>query len=69
MPRAITLRLSDELADDVKLVARVDGISGAALLRTAIETYVQSRFSDRDTRARLAAMQAAERQRLGLPDA
>ncbi|MDO8186473.1 hypothetical protein Q5424_17430 [Conexibacter sp. JD483] len=69
MSRAITLRLSDELANDVRLAARLDGVSGAALLRKAIEIYVQSRLSAPGTRTRLAAMQTAERQRLRPHDA
>lgn len=64
MTRTMTLRLSDELAADLRLVARLDGVSGAEVSRIAIEALVRERLGDPAARARLSEMQEADRKRL-----
>jgi hypothetical protein len=64
MPRAITLRLEDQLAADLALVARLDGTSGAETARHALRTYLDDKLADNATRERLEQAHVAERRRL-----
>ena len=62
--RAMTLRLSEDLAADVALVARADGVSVAQLVRTALAQYIADRLGDATLRDRIDDAHAAERRRL-----
>jgi predicted transcriptional regulator len=64
MTKSMTLRLSDELAADLALVARLNGVSAAETARAALSGYLRERLSDDSARARLDDAQKAERQRL-----
>jgi predicted transcriptional regulator len=62
--KAMTLRLSDDLAADLALVARADGISAAQVARTALTQYIGGRLGDARLRDRIDDAHAAERRRL-----
>jgi len=64
MTRAMTLRLGEDLAADVRLVAYLEGVSIADVSREAIRAHVQAKLGEPRARARLAAMQDADRRRL-----
>lgn len=59
--RSTTLRLSDIQAEELELVARVDGISVAQAVKTAIEQYIAGQRSDREFQERLGKLLAADR--------
>lgn len=62
--RAMTMRVGDDLAADLALVARADGVSVAALVRSALAQYIADRLSDAALRDRIDDAHAAERRRL-----
>jgi len=64
MTKAMTLRLSDDLAADLALVARADGASAAQVMRIALAQYVSSRLEDAALHERIDDAHAAERRRL-----
>ncbi len=51
--KAMTLRLSSELAKQLEAAARVDGISVSEAVRAAIEAHIATRREDEDFQARL----------------
>ncbi len=64
MTTAMTLRLGDDLAADLRLVACLEGVSIAVVAREAIGAHVRAKLGEPCARARLAAMQDADRRRL-----
>lgn len=50
--KAMSLRLSAEQARELELVAQIDGIAMAEVVRRAIQTYVAARATDRDFQER-----------------
>ncbi len=64
MTKAMTLRLNDDLAADLALVARADGVSAAQVVRTALSQYIGRRIEDTALRDRIDDAHAAERRRL-----
>ena len=53
--RAMTLRLPEEQADALEIVAEVDGVSMSEAVREAIEEHIDNRRSDADFQERLTA--------------
>jgi predicted transcriptional regulator len=53
MPKAMTLRLQDDLARELEAVARVDNITVSEAVRRAIAEHVASKRSDREFQERL----------------
>jgi hypothetical protein len=51
--KAMSLRLPDELAADVALVARADGVHIAEVMRLAAQQYVAARREDEEFQQRL----------------
>lgn len=59
--KAMSLRLPDELAADVSLVARTDGVPIAEVMRLAAEQYVAARREDEGFQERLGAFLEKDR--------
>lgn len=59
-----TVRLTEALAEELELVARVDGTTASRIIRDAIYAYCGSRKSDPLFRAAAAAMIARDQARL-----
>ncbi len=59
--KAMTLRLYDDQADALEMVAEVDGVSMSEAVRLAIESHIESRRSDPDFQGRLEASMARQR--------
>lgn len=53
--RALTLRLEPQMAENLALVARVDGMPAAEVVRTAVGVYIAGRTRDPGFRERLRA--------------
>lgn len=53
MPKAMTLRLQDELARELEIVARIDAVSVSDAVREAIAKHVATRRSDQAFQERL----------------
>jgi predicted DNA-binding protein len=53
MPRTMTLRLTDEQAATLDLVARADGQTVTETVRTAIDAHIEARRRDSGFRERL----------------
>lgn len=53
MPRTMTLRLTDEQAAMLDLVARADGQTVTEAVRTAIDAHIDERRRDDEFRERL----------------
>ncbi len=65
MPKAMTLRLSDELAADLDAMARVDDIPVSEAVRVAIEERIQARRADKEFQARLRRIMEENQRVLG----
>jgi metal-responsive CopG/Arc/MetJ family transcriptional regulator len=68
--RATTIRLPEPLADELDLVARVDGVPVSEAIRLAISAYITRRRADPQFRERLRARIEADRrilERLAAP--
>lgn len=63
----LTLRLEDDLHRDLKLVARLTGVSMNQVVCTATRSHVEAVLRSIDVKERLRRLHAAERSRLG-PD-
>jgi predicted DNA-binding protein len=61
MPRTMTLRLSDEQAATLDLVARADGQTVTEAVRTAIDAHIEERRRDVDFKERLRRRHEEER--------
>jgi len=59
--RVTTIRLPEELAEQVDVVVRVDGTTATAVIRTAITEHIARREADLEFRARLAASIARDK--------
>lgn len=63
--RVTSVRMSVELADDLALIARVDGVPMSESIRQAVAEHIAARHADPHfqdlLRARLAADRAAHR--------
>lgn len=53
--RVTTVRLSEDLAEQVDLAARAEGVTFAEFIRTAVDAHLAALKADRDFRIRLAA--------------
>jgi predicted transcriptional regulator len=60
MPRTMTLRLSDEQAETLDLVARADDQTVTEAVRTAIDAHIEQRRRDAGFRERLRRRHEAE---------
>lgn len=59
--RVTTIRQSEDQAEDVDFVARVDGVPASELIRDAIAAHLESRRSDPAFQARLRERLEADR--------
>jgi predicted transcriptional regulator len=53
MPKAMTLRLQDDLARELEAVARVENITVSEAVRRAIAEHVAAKRADREFQERL----------------
>lgn len=58
--RAMTIRLEPQMAENLALVARVDGMPAAEVVRTAVGAYIAGRTRDPGFRERLREHLASE---------
>lgn len=56
MPKTMTLRLSDEQAEKLETLARVEGIPVSEAVREAIDQRIDSRRKDKAFQGRLKRM-------------
>ncbi|HEY2217319.1 MAG TPA: hypothetical protein VGH21_07470 [Solirubrobacteraceae bacterium] len=61
MPRTMTLRLSDEQAATLDLVARADDQTVTEAVRSAIDAHIEARRRDDDFKERLRLRHEQER--------
>jgi hypothetical protein len=61
MPRTMTLRLTDEQAATLDLVARADDQTVTEAVRTAIDAHIERRRRDEDFKERLRRRHEEER--------
>lgn len=61
MPRTMTLRLTDEQAATLDLVARADDRTVTEVVRTAIDAHIEERRRDKDFKERLRRRHEQER--------
>jgi predicted transcriptional regulator len=61
MAKTMTLRLDDELAATLELVARADNQSVTEAVRTAIDAHIAVRRNDKDFKERLRRRHEEER--------
>ncbi len=64
MPRVMTVRLDDHLAQDLEVVARLTGRAVTAVVRTAIEEYVAEQRLEPDFLAAAERVTSENRGRL-----
>lgn len=60
MPKTMSLRLDDEQAATLELIARANDQSMTEAIRTAIDEHIKQRRADKAFMARLAERRAAE---------
>ena len=60
--KAMTLRLSDEQATELEVVARAEGIPVSELVRKAIDEHIAARRGDAAFRARLQERMSRDRE-------
>jgi len=53
MSKAISLRLPEEMADELAAIARTDGVPISEAIREAIVGHIAARRTDQEFRARL----------------
>jgi predicted transcriptional regulator len=51
--KVLSLRLPEEIADEIAVVARVNGVSVSRAIRLAIEDYVAGQRADEDFKERI----------------
>jgi hypothetical protein len=61
MAKTMTLRLTDEQAATLELVARADGQTVTEAVRVAIDAHIAERSRDKDFKERLRRRQEEER--------
>jgi predicted transcriptional regulator len=61
MPKTMTLRLTDEQAATLDLVARADDQTVTEAVRTAIDAHIEHRRGDKDFKERLRRRHEEER--------
>lgn len=66
MTITMTLRLDEDLASRVRLVARLQAVSQAEIARRSLRRYVDGQLRDGDADERLRRLHEAERRRLGV---
>jgi predicted transcriptional regulator len=64
MPKTMTLRLSDELAADLEVMARVDDVPVSEAIRVAIDERIRARRDDKQFQARLRRLMAENQRAL-----
>jgi len=62
MPKTMTLRLTDEQAATLDLVARADDQTVTEAVRTAIDAHIEGRRRDKDFKERLRRRHEEERE-------
>ena len=62
MPKTMTLRLDDERAATLELVARADDQTVTDAVRAAIDEHIERRRADKDFMERLRKRHEAERE-------
>lgn len=60
MPKTMSLRLDDEQAATLELIARADDQSMTEAIRSAIDEHIKTRRADKAFMARLAERRTAE---------
>jgi len=50
--KAFTIRLSEEQAEELSVIANVDGMATAEAVRRAVQAYIDERRGDQDFRRR-----------------
>jgi predicted transcriptional regulator len=55
MPKTLTIRITDEQADEAELTARIQDSSVSALIRNAIDLYLKTYRNDPTFQRRLRA--------------
>jgi predicted transcriptional regulator len=61
MPKTMTLRLTDEQAATLDLVARADDQTVTEVVRNAIDAHIEARRRDKDFKERLRRRHEQER--------
>lgn len=51
--RAISVRMPDELAEQIDAMARAEGVSASEVMRAAAHRYIGTRRADQDFKERL----------------
>jgi metal-responsive CopG/Arc/MetJ family transcriptional regulator len=51
--RAISVRMSDKLAEQIDAMARAEGVSASEVMRAAAHRYIATRRADQDFKERL----------------
>ncbi|HWT93066.1 MAG TPA: ribbon-helix-helix protein, CopG family [Solirubrobacteraceae bacterium] len=64
MPKSMTLRLPDEQAAQIEMIARIEGVPVAVVIREAIEAAIEARQKDEAFHARLREHLAEYRSQL-----
>lgn len=62
--KVMSLRLPEELADEIAAVARTDDMAVTAAIREAISNHIASRRSNKDFKQRLRKQLEADRELL-----
>lgn len=60
--RALSVRLPDDLAGEIDVIARVEGVSVSETVRAALHSFVSTRRSDEDFKERLRQRIEKDRQ-------
>jgi predicted transcriptional regulator len=58
--KVTTVRIDDDLNDEVNAVARADGVSASEVVRAALHHYIAVRKSEPQTQARLREVLARD---------
>lgn len=62
MPKSMTMRLADDQAAELEVVARADNTSVSEAVRTAIGEHIDRRRNDKDFKARLHEIMEQDRE-------
>jgi hypothetical protein len=62
MSKSMTLRMEDEQAATLEMLARADGQSMSDTVRTALDAHIAQRRADAEFQARLARIKAEDQE-------
>jgi predicted transcriptional regulator len=65
MTKVMTIRIDDDLNDEVDAVARTDDLPVSEVVRAALRHYIAARKSDPQFQARLRELQAKDTEVIG----